>query len=219
MDTATLSEGLSTLQSIWEKRDTVDTIVEWLKGDPDMLTYLREQIPKEESIRSPRRRMNEIADSIETQFRNLGCITYKEAKRLGWIRKNDRSRDFTRLMSKINCAVKHEGAHRDGSRVFYYHEDKDPSDWAKAPDSGPIYVSTDGRSAAEAFLSRFAVGKSLHWKNIIKKETKSFITDKGSYANVNLMLADWNNRFLRPLMQSNGWIGQANMYKKINEEE
>ena len=92
MDTATLDEGLSNLHSIWEKRDAVDIMVQWAKSDPDILSYLREQIPKEESTRSPRRRMNEIADSIESQFTDIGCITYKEAKRLGWIRKNDRSR-------------------------------------------------------------------------------------------------------------------------------
>lgn len=219
MDTATLSEGLSSLQSIWEKRDTVDAIVEWVKGDPDILSYLREQIPKEESIRSPRRRMNEIADSIEAQFQTLGCITYKEAKRLGWIRKNDRSRDFTRLMSKIKCAVKFDGPHRDGSRIFYYHEKQDPSQWTVVPEAGPINIFTDGFTAAKVFLDRFALGGSVHWKNIVTKEKKFFITDKGVFTNVNLMLADWNSRFLRPLMQSNGWIGQANLYKKTNEEE
>lgn len=219
MDTATLDEGLSNLHSIWEKRDAVDIMVQWAKSDPDILSYLREQIPKEESTRSPRRRMNEIADSIESQFTDIGCITYKEAKRLGWIRKNDRSRDFARLMSKIKCAVKFDGPHRDGSRVFYYHESQDPSQWTAVPEAGPISIHSDGLAAAEAFLYHFAAGVSVHWKNIVTKEKKFFITDKGSFANVNLMLADWNSRFLRPLMLRNGWIGQANLYKKMNEEE
>ena len=47
MDTATLDEGLSNLHSIWEKRDAVDIMVQWAKSDPDILSYLREQIPKE----------------------------------------------------------------------------------------------------------------------------------------------------------------------------
>lgn len=219
MDTATLDEGLSNLHSIWEKRDAVDIMVQWAKSDPDILSYLREQIPKENTSRSPRRRINEIANSIESQFTNIGCMTYKEAKRLGWIRKNDRSRDFVRLMNKIPSAIKFDGPHRDGSRNFYYHESQDPSQWAAVPEAGPISIFADGLTAAEAFLYHFAAGVSVHWKNIVTKEKKFFITDKGTFANVNLMLADWNNRFLRPLMLRNGWIGQANLYKKINEEE
>lgn len=218
MDMAILQESLEGLSG-YEKEDAVLVFAHWLKNNPEMLVRLRTLIPEEGKVRAPRSDNSSRAKALEDVLVRKGYVTLRETNLMRVLDREIDTKTLNRIMQKIPSAIKFNGKHRDGSRVFYYHEDQDPTQWAAVPEAGPVNIAAEGHEAAQRFLERYATGSSVHWKNTVTKEKKFFIIDKGDFANVNLMLADWNARCLRPLMEANGWLGQANLYKKSNEEE
>ena len=214
-----LQEGLSNLSG-FEQRDVAEILIPFFRENPETWKTVRDALPAKDSIRATSSNWTEEAATFaSTQLVNHGYMTYRLAKQLSIFpagKKAD-SKTFNRIMAHVSSAIKHNKKHKDGSRVFYYHEDRNPVEWESIELSGPINIQEEPMKAVEVFIERFATGTSFNWRNIMENEKKIFNIGRGPDAMI--FLDNWYKNTLHPLLRDDWTNARGYIYEKKKFEE